>query len=286
MRKYFSYLALLLLIFITLGIWGAVFAATPSGKLTVAVMDVGQGDSIFIESPTGVQVVIDGGPDDSMLRDLPKLMPLADRSLDAIIETHPDADHIDGFIDLLKRYSVGVVLEPGIPKDTLTAKTFEGEVDTDHIPRAIARRGMWLDLGGGAKLTILFPDFDTSTLTPDQANEGAVVAQLTYASTSVLLMADAPKDIEDHLVVLDGANLKSDILKIGHHGSAGSSGETFIATVHPRVAVISLGQHNKYGFPKQVTLDTLDAQNIKTLRTDEEGTITFVSDGKQFMRVR
>jgi competence protein ComEC len=88
MRKYFSYLALLLLIFITLGIWGAVFAATPSGKLTVAVMDVGQGDSIFIESPTGVQVVIDGGPDDSMLRDLPKLMPLADRSLDAIVETH------------------------------------------------------------------------------------------------------------------------------------------------------------------------------------------------------
>lgn len=285
-RRYISYIVLIALIFISLGVWGAVVAATPPGVLTVAVMDVGQGDGIFIESPTGVQVVIDAGPDDSLLHELPTLMPLSDRSLDAVIETHPDADHIAGFIDLLKRYSVGVFIESGIKKDTLTAKTLEGEIDQKNIPRAIVRRGEWIDLGGGARLTILFPDFDVSTLTPDKANEGAVVAQLVYASTTVLFMADAPKDIEDHLVALDGATLHSDILKVGHHGSAGSSGDTFVTTVDPAVAVISVGAHNRYGHPTQATLDTLAAHHIKTLRTDEEGTIVFTSNGKEFVRTR
>ncbi len=286
MRRYFAYIVLIALVFISLGIWGAVLANTPSGKLTVAVMDVGQGDGIFIESPTGVQVIIDGGPDDAELRDLPTLMPLADRSLDAVIETHPDADHIAGFINLLKRYSVGVFVESGIIKDTLTAKTLEAEIDQKNIPRALVVRGEWIDLGGGARLNILFPDFDVTTLSSDKANEGAVVAQLVYGSTTVLFMADAPKDIEDHLVLLDGATLHSNILKIGHHGSAGSSGEQFIKTVDPAVAIISVGAHNRYGHPTQATLNTLAAQNIKTLRTDQEGTIVFTSDGKEFVRTR
>ncbi len=282
LRRYFPYLVLATLFLISLGIWGAVIAATPSGVLTVAVLDVGQGDSIFIESPTGVQIVIDGGPDASLLHELPRVMHAGDRSIDAVIETHPDADHIAGFVDLLQRFTIGAFIEPGIAKDTITAHTLEKEIDQERIPRVLARRGMWLELGGGARLTILFPDFDTSALPGDKANEGAVVAQLVYASTTMLLMADAPKDIEDHLVALDGDSLRSDILKVGHHGSAGSTGDAFVATVDPSVAVISLGKNNKYGFPKQVTLDTLAAHNVKTLRTDEEGTIVFVSDGKSF----
>ncbi len=137
---------------------------------------------------------------------------------------------------------------------------------------------------GGARLNILFPDFDTSTLAADQANEGAIVAHLVYGDTSVLLMADAPMDIEDHLMAVGSStDLKSNILKVGHHGSAGSTGDAFVSEVSPSVAIISLGKNNKYGFPKQVTLDTLAAHNIKTLRTDLEGTIEFVSDGKEFV---
>jgi len=99
-------------------VWSAVYAQSASwrtgGTLTFAVLNVGQGDSLYIEGPTGIQVVVDGGPDGSLLRELPKVMPLFDRSLDAVIETHPDADHISGFIDLLKRYEVGYFIEPGI----------------------------------------------------------------------------------------------------------------------------------------------------------------------------
>lgn len=284
-RRYFSYFILLVLIFITLGIWGAVFAYTPSGVLTVAVMDVGQGDAIFIESPTGVQVVIDGGPDNSILAELPKLMPLSDRSLDLVLETHPDADHIAGFVDLLKRYSVGVFAEPGIPKPTLTDDTLEKEIDAEKIPRALVHRGEWIDLGAGAYIKILSPDFDVSTLSPNDANLGCVVAHLVYGNTSVLFMCDAPFATEDHLMeVGSSTDLKSDILKVGHHGSRFSTSKKFVAAVAPSVAVISVGAHNTYGHPTPQTLNTLASQNIKTLRTDEEGTIVFKSNGKEWLK--
>ena len=145
-----------------LSVWFAVCSATPSGVLTFAVLNVGQGDALYIESPTGVQVLIDGGPDSSLLRELPKVMPLFDRSLDAVIATHPDQDHIAGLVDVLRRYEVGVFVEPGIPKPTATARALEEEVKERAVPKFLGRRGLVLDLGGGAQLVILFPDHDVT----------------------------------------------------------------------------------------------------------------------------
>lgn len=282
--RYRSYVVIFLLTIIASVIWYSVYAASLPGKLTVAFMDVGQGDSIYIESPTGVEIVIDGGPDNSILRDLPTVMAPFDRSLDAIIETHPDADHIGGFVDLLERYEVETFIEPGILKDTATAKALLRGVDEEGAQHVIACRGMYLDLGGGAELYILFPDFDVSTLSASKSNEGGIVARLVYGATSMLFMADVSKKVEDRLVELEGENLQSDVLKIGHHGSKNSTGEQFLATVLPAAAIISVGDHNKYGHPTQEVLTELSTQNIKTLRTDEEGTIIFVSDGKEFLR--
>ncbi|HVV14830.1 MAG TPA: MBL fold metallo-hydrolase [Candidatus Paceibacterota bacterium] len=287
LRQYFSYIVFVALVLASIGIWSAVFAATPSGVLTFAVLDIGQGDSLYIESPVGTQILIDGGPDGSVLHELPKVMSFSDRSIDAVIATHPDADHIAGLVDVLKRYSVGDFLEPGIAKSTVTAQALEDGVDAADIPRIKAMRGMWLDLGGGARLDILSPDFDVSTLKPDEANEGCVVSRLTYGATSVLLMCDAPMDVEGHLMGIEPvADLKSNILKVGHHGSAGSTGDAFVSEVDPSVAVISVGAGNRYGHPTRQTLDTLAGHNIKTLRTDEEGTIEFISNGETFERIR
>lgn len=287
LRRYFPYLVLAALVLIAIGIWSLVWAQAAPGKLIVAVLDVGQGDSIFIESPTGTQLIIDGGPDDSLLSQLPTVMPLSDRSIDAVLATHLDADHITGFIDLLKRYSVGAFIESGLVKSTLTARTLEKEVDTEKVPRTIARRGMSIDLGGGAQLDILAPDFDASTLPEDQGNEGCIVARLVYGNTSMILMCDAPMDVEDHLMAISSSTqLKSDILKVGHHGSRFSTGGTFVGEVDPSVAIISVGAHNTYGHPTQQTLDTLAAHNVKTLRTDQEGTIEYISNGEAFSRVR
>jgi competence protein ComEC len=274
------------LVLVSIGVWSAVLASAPPGELTVAVMDVGQGDSIFIESPTGVQVVIDGGPDDSVLADLPTLMSAGDRTLDAVIETHPDADHIAGLVDLMNRYSVKNFIEPGIPKDTLTAQRLEEEIDENHIPQWIARAGMVLDIGGGAYLKVLFPDFDAASIPTSKDNDGGIVAQLFYASTTAIFMADVSSDVEDHLVAVDGNALDSDLLKVGHHGSRTSTDNEFLDAVTPSVAVISVGKGNKYGHPTQETLDRLSAHDIKTLRTDQEGTIVFTSNGKEFVRTR
>lgn len=264
-------------------VWTLVYGQTPSDVLTFAVLNIGQGDSLYIEGPTGIQIVVDGGPDDALLRELPKVMPQFDRSLDAVIETHPDADHISGFIDLLKRYQVGAFIEPGIEKDTITAQTLEKEIKDNHIPRVIARRGMWLDLGGGAQLKILFPDYDVSHINQKADNDGGIVAHLVYGKTSVLLTADISSVVEDHLLAIStSTDLESTILKVAHHGSRFSSEDSFVSEVAPQIAVISVGAHNTYGHPTERVLEMLAAHNIQTLRTDLYGTIVCTSDSAQF----
>jgi competence protein ComEC len=286
-KRQIAWSVVAVLFLVSVGIWAEVWAQTPQGALTFAVLNVGQGDSLYIEGPTGEQVLIDSGPDDSVLTELPKVMPLWSRSLSAVIETHPDADHISGFIDLLKRYQVGAFIEPGIQKDTTTAEALEQEIADKKIPRVVARRGMWLDLGGGAHLDILFPDYDVSHINQSKDNDGGIVAHLVYGNTSVLLEADVSSIVEDHLLMIStSTDLESTILKVGHHGSKTSSDDAFVAEVAPQIAVISDGKNNTYGFPAQQTLDTLASHNIEVLRTDQEGTMMFTSNGQTFTRVR
>ncbi|MES2006607.1 MAG: ComEC/Rec2 family competence protein [Patescibacteria group bacterium] len=285
LRQYGLYICFFLLALAMLFIWLHVFAKTRVGELKVAILDIGQGDSIYIQSPTGVEVLIDGGPDASVLRELPKVMAYGDRTIDAVIATHQDADHIGGLVDLIPRYEIKNFIEPGIPKSTATALKMEQEVDVAGIPRAQAYRGMWLDLGGGARLDILFPDFDVKTLSEDKGNDGCVMAHLVYKNTSALFTCDAPQEVEDHLIAIStSTDLKSDVLKVGHHGSKYSSSNEWLDAVAPEFAAISVGAHNRYGHPTQETLGRLAAHNIPTYRTDEAGTIVFVSNGEVFIK--
>lgn len=283
LRAYGAYICLAILAVISLSIWLRIISAPRAGELTVAVLNIGQGDSIYIKSPTGTEVLIDAGPDSSVLRELAEVMAYGDRTIDAVIATHQDADHIGGFVDLIPRYTIKNFIEPGIPKSTATAQRMEEEVDGAHIPREKAFRGMWLDLGGGARLDILFPDFDVKTLDDNSGNEGCVVAHLVYKNTSALFTCDAPQDVEDHLVAIStSTDLKSDLLKVGHHGSKYSSSNEWLDAVAPTFAAISVGAHNKYGHPTQEALSRLTSHQIKTYRTDQLGTVMFVSDGNSF----
>jgi len=273
------------LAFVTLGIWASVYAESHAhhGTLMFAMLNIGQGDSLFIESPTGEQVLVDGGPDSSVLMRLPTVMPLLDRSLDAVIETHPDADHIAGLNDVLTHYQVGAFIEPGITKDNATNDKLEAEIKAEQAPRYVARSGMWLDLGGGAHLDILYPDWDVTHMDLKKDNDGGIVARLVYGDTSVLLMADVSTAVEDHLMqIASSSMLRSTILKVGHHGSHYSSDPAFVAEVAPQVALISVGAHNTYGHPAPQTLSTLQSLGIPVLRTDQIGTIVCTSDSKTF----
>lgn len=266
------------------GVWSVVYAEAraTSNNLTLAVLDVGQGDALYIESPTGVQVLVDAGPDNSVLRELGRVMPALDRSLDAVLATHPDADHIGGLSEVVERYEVGAYIYPGVSKDTATAKSLEKLVDQKQIPRVLARRGMVLDLGAGATLEILYPEGDVSYLPSEKANEGGVVALLRYGEFEALLTADVGAGVERRLLQLGAEVLDSDVLKVGHHGSRFSSAQRFVEAVSPEVALISVSASNRYGHPTQQVLSILIEAGAEILRTDENGTLRCVSDGASF----
>lgn len=282
-RPYALIALLVVLLSGTLFIWYFVLAGERGGKLTVAFLDVGQGDAIYIESPTGIQVLVDGGPDKSVLAELGRMMPFFDRSIDAIIVTNPDQDHFAGFIDVLERYAVDVFIEPGVLKESASYGDLLRHVTNEGAARVIARRGQVIDIGGGAVIEILFPDRDVSGLEP---NTGSIVARLRYGATGVLLMGDSVKAIEEYLARLDGADLKSDILKVGHHGSRTSTSDTLLGLASPAYAVISAGKDNRYGHPHQEVLDALSRFDVETFVTKDEKTLIFESDGSQFIRSR
>ncbi len=243
------------------------------GKLTFAMLDIGQGDALFIESPTGVQILVDAGPPRRVLGELAKVMPMFDRSLDAVIVTNPDADHIGGFLDVLKSYKVNAFIEPGTYNTSETYKNLKEKVQDKNIKELLARRGMSLELGDGAVLEILFPDRDVSDWT---TNDGSVVARLSYGEQTFMLMGDATIETEKIIIAENPPEyLDSDILKVGHHGSHTSTGEFFAKIVSPEYALISVGKNNRYGHPHQEVLEVLNSFSTKILRTDESGTIIF-----------
>ncbi len=239
--------------------------------LTFAMLDVGQGDALFIESPTGTQVMFDGGGARKVLGSLQKVMSPFDRSIDAVFITNPDADHIGGFLDILKSYKIGAVFSSGTLSDSKTFQNLKTEIKNQKIPEILAKKGMKLDMGGGVFIDILFPDRDVSTW---PTNDGSVVARLTYGDTSIMLTGDAP--IKTEQIILKEnypMQLQSTILKVGHHGSRSATSKEFVKTVSPKYALISDGKDNKYGHPHPDVLATLIQFGVKILRTDLLGTI-------------
>lgn len=255
---------------------------TSNGRdiLTIAFLDVGQGDAIYIEAPNGNQLLIDGGKDTTVLRRLGEMMPIGDHSIDVLIGTHPDADHIGGLPDVLRRYDVTYVMEPGMPNDTGAWAAFLSEANAKGASHIIARRGMTVDLGSGTTLSILYPD---KQITGGDTNLSSVVAKLSYGATSAMLTGDAPQSVEVYLIQKDGSTLASTILKAGHHGSKTSSAPQFLDAVQPEYAIISAGKDNRYGHPHKQTIDALNARDIQIESTINLGTIVFHSNGTEFI---
>lgn len=263
---------------IVIGIWWAVAREDRNGILVVSILDVGQGDAIFIDAPSGRQVLIDGGKGRSVLRALGKVIPWYDRSIDVVLATHPDQDHIGGLVDVLARYSVGTIIESSVYDDGADARAFSQAVERERAEHTMAQREQIIDLGEGAYLEILFPDRAVPGL---ETNTGSVVVRLVYGDTAFMLTGDAPQSIEKYLVQLDAEALASNVLKVGHHGSKTSSDELFVGFVNPEYAVFSRGCDNSYGHPHADVVALFNRFEIMTLDTCEEGTITFVSDGRR-----
>ncbi len=246
-------------------------------KLQISFLDVGQGDAIFIQSPSGIQVLIDGGKDASVLEELHKVMPFFDRSIDVVVATHPDADHIGGLIDVVKKFRVGVFLESGAQNENGVQDALERTLVQKNIQRKITKRGDVYNLGAGVLLSVLYPHKDVSK---EESNAGSLIVKLSYGEDSFLLTGDAPVSSELILVGTDDTRLQSSVLKFGHHGSDTSTSIPFLENVRPMYGIVSAGKNNQYGHPHTDVLERAERFNIKILSTAELGTITFSTNGK------
>lgn len=262
------------------------FRENRNGVLTVAFLNIGQGDAIFIESPSGNQALIDAGPGKNVLREISKIMPFYDRSIDILLATHPDADHVGGMPDVLEKYKVGLFLEPGVDSDTSLYQELKSKImnyeSSGKIRKIETRRGMVIDLGAGAILEILFPIADPANM---ETNTASIVSRLVYGENEFLLTGDSPSNIEEYLISRSCKEkncpfgLEADVLKAGHHGSKTSTSEIFVKAVAPQYAVISAGKDNRYGHPHREVLDILEKAGVEILRTDIDGQIIFKSNG-------
>ena len=253
-----------------------VLVAPGSHDLQVHFFDIGQGDSIFIETPDHVQVLIDGGPGSTVLRRLATYMSPFDHSINMIVRTHPDSDHISGLISVLQRYHVGTILTTENVSGTRTSTAFQTAASSSHARIIEARTGQVFQLGASTTMRVLSPAVNPSGWT---TNMSSIVVQIRYGKTSVMLTGDAPTQIEQQLVAAFGSDLHSDVLKPGHHGSKHSTSEAWVNAVNPTYAVISAGKNNRYGHPTKVVMDRLWAHHITVYSTIDDGTVNFLSDG-------
>lgn len=275
-RKYLRELVLLTLVLLNLCVWLNVSIDKETDTLKVYFLDVGQGDAIFIESPTRGRVLVDGGPNRKVLSELGKILPFGDRRIDVVIETHPDADHIVGLVDVIKRYDVGTFIAPGIESSNDIDDALEELIGNEGIRQLKAKRGLVLSLGDGATLTILYPSTDIEGF---ETNDASVVSKLVYGKKSFMLTGDSTKKAEYALLSMNEEILDVDVLQAGHHGSRTSTSPLYAEAASPLFAVVSAGKDNKYGHPHDITIQTLSKVGAEILSTAYSGTIKFETDG-------
>jgi competence protein ComEC len=258
----------------------AAAADMPDGRLHVDFLDVGQGDAILIRKGSR-QMLVDGGPDRrAVIEELGRKMPFWDRTIDLVVLTHPNADHVTGLVEVLQRYRVGQVL--------CTAPDFGSGVydewlrllDEKGIDKTLAEAGLRVGLGEGVVMEVLNPPTPALSGTQSDIDNNGIVLHLESGDVSFLLTADAMWEAEMEMI-FDRAELKSTVLKIGHHGSSTSTSEEFLAVVGPQVAVISVGEDNDYGLPDEEVLSRLQEKpgEANIYRTDINGTVEFITDG-------
>lgn len=256
-------------------VWYAVISETRNG-LEITFLDIGQGDAIFIRAPNGNQVLVDGGsPNKAVLRELSKVMPFYDKSIDVAMLTHNHLDHYGGLNDVLAKYKIKLEMDSGTKNRDSGFVEFEKLLKEKNTTRVHAKRGMRVNLSENIHMDILLPIINDEDLSP---HDGMLVSRLVYKDSSFLLTGDMEENLENFLLWV-GGDIKSDVLKVGHHGSKTSTSEKFLGNVNPGIAVISAGRNNKYGHPHEEVVERLSRFKVSVLRTDEKGIIKLFSDG-------
>lgn len=256
--------------------WPA-FARGARGALELHFLDVGQGDAVAIRTPADRWMLIDAGPrmrdfDAGERRVLPFFHAHRVDRLEALILTHPDADHIGGAPAILRGITVGAVIDPGLPVGKDLYAELLAEVEARDVQWRTARSGHVLIIDA-VELAFLWPD--PAFLDPAaEANEISAVIRVRFGEFEALLTGDASSEVERRLVARYGEQLRSEVLKAGHHGSSTSTSAELLAAVAPELVVITVGRRNRYGHPAPEVVRRITGTGIEIARTDRDGTVS------------
>ncbi|OGH67858.1 MAG: hypothetical protein A3J66_02785 [Candidatus Magasanikbacteria bacterium RIFCSPHIGHO2_02_FULL_47_14] len=253
--------------------------ASGEKELIISFLDIGQGDATFITFPNGQQMLVDCAIDARILEALGRVMPFRDFSIDYLVVTHPDLDHYGGCVDVLKRFDVAQTLYNGYQKETIDYfDVFQQVIQEEGIYHEVSQEEV-LEIAS-TSVRFLYPTHSVrkdpripGNSTDTGSNNTSVVMKLTYGDEDVLLTGDTEAPLEEYLVSTYDNDLDAEVLKVGHHGSGGSSSQEFLQKVSPEHAVISVGADNRYGHPSGRVLKRLQRLHASVWRTDQMGDI-------------
>ena len=246
-------------------------------SVQIYYFNVGQGDAELIQKGD-YQILIDGGPDDTILSELGKAMPLTDRYIEVLILTHPHADHLTGINQVLERYQIGQIYLSGGTTTSNTYLEFLNTVKAKSISTKIPSIDETIKPFEDSKLTFFWPSDKYLDRSVENLNNSSEVVKFCYFTECALFLGDQETD-EQKLMFSEldkrQINYSASILKISHHGSSNGTDQTALEKIKPEYAVIEVGANNKFGHPHAATLDLLSKAGIKTYRTDRDGTVKF-----------
>lgn len=244
----------------------------PNGLMTVSFVDVGQGDCIFVKLPNGENMLVDCGEYSERDKVEDFLLDNDVRKIDYLVATHPHADHMGAMAHIIRNFDIGEFFMPDKEADSKAFITMLEALDEKKVKSKLVREGDIIFEDENFRCDVISPVLDEY----DETNDVSVILKLTYGEKSFLLTGDA----EEYAIEQMDADLNADVLKVGHHGSVTSTPEDFLDDVSPEYAVICCGKDNSYGHPHKEILELLETKNIKVYRTDIDGTVIFICDGK------
>jgi len=280
MKKRFFWLSLSIIIILA-GATLAYYLFLPARGLEVDFLDVGQGEAILIKTPAGQNILIDGGPDKTVLRRLAENLPWFDRQLDLVILTHPDDDHAAGLAAVAGRFKIKKFVYTALADESPGYLALLEEIKKQGISSVIIDRPQIINFDQAARLEILSPTKSFAGQAPKNINDSSIVSRLVYGKTAVLLTGDIETGAEEELLAND-APVAAQAIKISHHGSDNGSGEALLSAVAPKIAIISVGADNTFGHPNRRVLKRLERLGAAVYRTDQQGTVRLFSDGATF----
>lgn len=249
----------------------------------VSFLDVGQADATLINLPGSVQILIDGGVNSQAVKQVASRMPKFDRKIEYLVITHPDSDHIGGLPEIFNSYEIDEVIQSKAQSSSKIFEKVEGIIKEKNIKVEEAEEGQKINFTSEAEGLILWPK--ESEIGSLSLNNTSVVLRLDYKGVRAIFPGDAEIEAQNRILGdFKEEDLRVDLFKAAHHGSANALDRKFLEAIGAKFAVISVGKNNKYGHPTSVVLAALRELNMQILRTDQMGTIDFTSDGNYWRK--